>query len=234
MQERTAPNDVMGAYYSIRLRHPLSCDGLPLPKDSPKGRLAAGASREIALDLLPRFAKTDGADSLPGCFADEWHADRTRPFAVGGMSVALDHGRVDQIEIAFRARRSIVIDQMKRPPKKRFDMFGRIADGGGRTDELGLAPMHLADAQQAPQNIGHMGTERSSIGVDFVDDDVFQPGEKGSPSTIVVRQDARMEHVGIGNHEISLRLNPVSLFSGGVAIEGADPNRCAACREQFS
>ena len=40
-------------------------------------------------DLLPRAAEADGAHALPGCFANQRHADRAGALAVERVSVAL-------------------------------------------------------------------------------------------------------------------------------------------------
>ena len=88
--------------------------------------------------------------------------------------MALDHGRIDQVKIALRSGRSILVDQMKRSSEKRLDMFGRIANGGGRADKLRLAAMHLADSEKPSEYIRNVGTKCPAVGVNFIDHDITQ------------------------------------------------------------
>jgi len=48
-----------------------------------------------------------------------------------------------------------------------------------------------------------MRTEDAAISVDFVDDDIAQVGEEGGPLGMV-RQDRRVKHVGVREHQVGL------------------------------
>ena len=58
-----------------------------------------------------------------------------------------------------------------------------------------------ADALEPPQHIGEVAAEDAPIGVELVDDDVAEILEEVHPLG-VMRQDSRVEHVGIGQHQV--------------------------------
>ena len=84
---------------------------------------------------------------------------------------------------------------------ERFGQFARVGDGGGAADELRLGAVELADAPQAAQQVGQVAAVDAAVVVQLVDHDVAQVLEVARPAG-VVRQDAAVQHVGIGEHHI--------------------------------
>ena len=82
-------------------------------------------------------------------------------------------------------------------------MLLRVCHRGGTADEDGVLPVEPADPFQAPEHIGHMASEDAAIRVKFIDDHVLQIGKKLLPFR-VMRQDSRVQHVGIGDDNIPL------------------------------
>ena len=58
-----------------------------------------------------------------------------------------------------------------------------------------------AEPAQAANDVGQMAAEHPAVGVQLVDDDVAEVLEEHGPLR-VVRQDAGVEHVGVGQHEV--------------------------------
>ena len=60
-----------------------------------------------------------------------------------------------------------------------------------------------ADAAQASQQVGDVGAEDAAQHVQLVDHDVAQAHEEGGPAR-VVRQDAVVQHLGVGEHDVGV------------------------------
>ena len=71
---------------------------------------------------------------------------------------------------------------------------------------------------QAPENPGHVCTEQTPVGVNLVDDDVFEVPEEIAPA-IVIGEHGQVHHVGIGNENRWGGFPQSGAFiRGGVAI----------------
>ena len=72
----------------------------------------------------------------------------------------------------------------------------------------------------------HVGAEDAAEAVQLVDDDVPQPHEEGGP-TPVVRQDADVQHVRVGQHDVGVTADPCPHVRIRVAVVGGghDPGR---------
>ncbi len=67
-----------------------------------------------------------------------------------------------------------------------------------------------------------MGTERSSVCMQLVDDNVFQIGENKIESEVaVVRQKSRVEHVRVGENDVCATADFASFVDGRVAVVNA-------------
>ena len=66
-----------------------------------------------------------------------------------------------------------------------------------------------------------MAAEDAAIGVQFVDDDVAQIFEQARPAG-VVRKDAGVQHVGIGQHDVGFFADGFAGVAGCVAVVGED------------
>ena len=75
-------------------------------------------------------------------------------------------------------------------------------------------------AFQPADHVGDMRTENAAVGVQFVNDDEFQVAKEFVPVG-VMRQDARVEHVGIGEQEVGGLPDFGAGGGGGVAVVNA-------------
>ena len=80
-----------------------------------------------------------------------------------------------------------------------------------------------ADALEPPQHVGEVAAEDAAVGVQLVDDDVAEVLEEVHPLG-VVRQDARVQHVGIGQHEVGARAHRAPRVLRRVAVVGEHPH----------
>jgi hypothetical protein len=97
-------------------------------------------------------------------------------------------------------------------------LFG-IGDGRRTADELRLRSIEAADPFQPSQDIGHMRTEHSPVGMKLINHHKSQVLKKGHP-LCMVRKDARVEHVRIGNDDISLRTNRLTGIGRCISVIG--------------
>ncbi len=131
----------------------------------------------------------------------------------------IHHRRIVEDEYLFRGRGPISVNEMDLPFQKSFGQLLWIGDGGGTADELRPGPIEMADTVQPPQDIGHMRSENTPVGMELVDHDEFQVLEEGQPFGMV-RKNTRMEHIGIGDHNIALRTDGLPRVLGSISIIG--------------
>jgi hypothetical protein len=67
--------------------------------------------------------------------------------------------------------------------------------------------------------MGHVGAEHPPQQVELVDDDVAQPHEEGGPPR-VVREDAVVQHLGVGEQHVGVGADPGALLGPGVTVVG--------------
>lgn len=80
----------------------------------------------------------------------------------------------------------------------------------------------LANPVQSLEKVRHVGTERPSVCMQLVDDDVFQIGENKIESEVaVVRQKSRVEHVRVGENDVCATADFASFVDGRVAVVNA-------------
>ena len=94
----------------------------------------------------------------------------------------------------------------------------RVGDRRRRADELRIRSVVPADAPQPAQHVAQVAAEHAAIGVQLVDDDEAQVLEQLRPPRMV-RQDAGVQHVGIGEHDVRAR-------------RGSSGGRRPACRRR--
>jgi hypothetical protein len=70
---------------------------------------------------------------------------------------------------------------------------------------------------EAADHVGEVRAEDTAVGVELVDDDVAQVGEEARPAR-VVREDARVEHVGVGDEHAA------ALAGGAAGVAGVSPS----------
>ena len=77
--------------------------------------------------------------------------------------------------------------------------------------------MQAADPPQPSQDVGHIASEHSPVGVHIVDDHVVQVTEEVRPA-IVLREDPQVQHVRIGEDDLRLLANRSALRGGRIAV----------------
>ena len=97
----------------------------------------------------------------------------------------------------------------------------RVGDGRRRADERRARAVEGADALQAPDDVGDLAAEQAAIRVQLVDDDEVEAREEPAPAR-VVRQQARVEHVGVGHHDVPAFADGGAPARRGVAVVGVD------------
>ena len=114
--------------------------------------------------------------------------------------------------------------------------LARVGDGRRRTDEDRVGPVVPADPLQPSQHVGQMAAEHAAIGVELVDDDEAQVLEQLRPLRMV-RQDPRMQHVGVAQHDVRARADRPARVLRRVAVVGEDADvglgRLVHMRRQF-
>ena len=98
------------------------------------------------------------------------------------------------------------IDEFERLLGERFGEFPRVRDGGGAADELRIRAVEFADAAQAAEHVGEVAAVDAAVVVQLVDDEVAEVLERLRPVR-VVRQDAAVQHVRVGEHDVRALAN---------------------------
>ena len=130
-------------------------------------------------------------------------------------------GRVDEEEELLAARGAVLLDQLERTAGQSFRELARVGDRRRRTDEDRIRAVVAAHPPQAAQDVGQVAAEDAAIGVELVDDDEFQVFEQLRPARMV-RQDARMHHVGIAEHHVRLAADGAARVRRRIAVVGGD------------
>ena len=101
---------------------------------------------------------------------------------------------------------------------KIFTKCFRIGNGGGEKHKLGIGPIITAQPPQPSDDLAQVASEDAPVGVDLVQDNEREVFEQGFPSSMV-RQNAPVQHVGVGEKDVGWLLADLfSLVGRGVAI----------------
>ena len=122
--------------------------------------------------------------------------------AAPDTQLGIDHGWVVEEDVLFTLGCAVLFGADDR--HRRFDQplgqFARVGDGRGSQDELRVAAIKRTEAAQPAEHVGHMRAEDAPVDVHLVDDDDAQGGEERCPPR-VLRQDAHVQHVGVGEDD---------------------------------
>ena len=88
------------------------------------------------------------------------------------------------------------------------------------------------DAPQPPQHVGQVAAEDAAIGVQFVQHHIAQIFEEALPAR-VMRQDSRVQHVRVGQHDVPALANGFARVGGRVAVIGEDAEAMVEARGQI-
>ncbi len=135
----------------------------------------------------------------------------------------IDDRRVDEDEELLAARRAALLDDLERLAGQPLGELLRVGDRRRRAEKHRVRSVMPADALQPPQHIAQMTAEDAAVRVQLVDDHVAEVLEQLRPARMV-RQDARVHHVRIAQHELRARADrpPRVLRRVAVVREHAD------------
>ncbi len=80
-----------------------------------------------------------------------------------------------------------------------------------------MRPVKGSDAIQTTENIGNMRTEHAAVRMRLINDNIFQIGKKISPIGMM-RQNPRMEHIGVGKEDAGVLTDGSAVGGSCVAI----------------
>src|SRR4029077_10701179 len=94
-----------------------------------------------------------------------------------------------------------------------------IGDGCGAADKLRIAAVKSRDAAKLSQHVAKVAPENAAVSVQLVENDVTQIFEQARPAR-VMRQDAGVQHVRIGQDDVAFLANGSARIGGSVAVVG--------------
>ncbi len=121
----------------------------------------------------------------------------------------------------FGLGRAALVDQGDWLLDQPLRQLARVGNGRAGGDKLGAAAVVGAEPSQAPQHVGDVAAKDAAINVQLVQHDVAQVGKKVRPVG-VVGQDARVQHVGIGEEDARIFANRCAVGTRGVAVVGGE------------
>ncbi len=118
-------------------------------------------------------------------------------------------------------RRAIVIDERNIFFDESLGEFDRIRNRRRRENELRRCAIKCGDALQSANDVGDVRAKYPAIHVHFVDDNELQIAKELCPNR-VMRQNAGVHHIGIGNNNARGFANGGTEMLGRVAVVGGD------------
>ncbi len=131
--------------------------------------------------------------------------ERARPLA----QLLVDERRVPERDRPLRFRRSVLADDGEVEPGQREGELAGVGDRRGGEQELRIRAVDACEPAQAPEHVADVRAEDAPVDVRLVDDDVTEVREHVAPA-VVVRQDADVEHVRVGQDRGSTTCGPAS------------------------
>ena len=139
--------------------------------------------------------------------------------------------RVDEDEEFLAARRAALLDQLERLLGEPFGELARVRDSRRRAEKHRVRPVVPAYPAQAAEHVAQMAAEHAAIRVQFIDDHVSQVLEQLRPARMV-RQDARVHHVGVAEHEVRARADGPPGILRRIAVVGEHADLVARRRRR--
>ena len=146
--------------------------------------------------------------------------------------LGVDDRRVVAEERLLPARRAALGDLVHGLAAEPFGQLARIGDRGRRHDESRRRAIVPTDAMQPAHEIGDVAAEHAAVRVELVDDHITQIFEELGPSW-VMRQDARMQHVGIGQDQIGASAHGTARILRRIAVVREHPELGQRFRQLF-
>jgi hypothetical protein len=199
------------------------------------GPVGADPAGQAAVDLGDPAAG-EGCDQL-GRLARAGEAQGPHPGLHGrgqpgrrlGVGAAAQAGglvqqrRLPEGEGDRAARRAVLGDRLDRLADQPAGQLGRVAEGGRGEHEGRAGPVAGGQPAQAAQDRGHMGAEHPAQGVGLVHDHVGEPAQERRPA-LVAGEDAAVEHVRVGQHQVGAAPDHRPVGGRGVAVVGRRPD----------
>ena len=156
----------------------------------------------------------------------------------GGLEVAradaelgVHDGGVVHEDPPRTGRRAALCDDLHRAAEDARRVLGRVSDGRRRRDEDGIGAVKARDADEPAQHVREVRAEDAPVGVQLVDDHVAEVREEARPAR-VVREDAGVEHVRVGEEHAAPLPGRAARVPRGVAVVGDGAVREAGALEQ--
>src|SRR5713226_1501489 len=147
------------------------------------------------------------------------HARGFVDIAAADAQSAIHNGRIVKDEGFFRGGSAVGIEDFDFGFKKSCSEVSGVGDGGGTADELGIAAVKVGDAAEAAENIAEVAAEDAAVGVQLIEDDVTEVFEEAGPAR-VVREDAGVQHVWVGQDDVTFFADGFASVRGCVAVVG--------------
>ena len=195
------------------------------------GRIAvervAGGQRD-GLGAAPRPEEGERGNLRP-----DQGGQQVRGLGGGGparsrLGVRVQQGRLPERERERRPGRAVIGHRGRGQAGELPGAADRVGDRGRGEDEDGLLAAAGGgvvgrDAAEPAQHLGDVRAEDAAIAVALVDDHDPQTAEKAAPA-MVVRQQPAVDHVGVCQQIVGVRLRPGALRDRGVPVVagGAD------------
>ena len=203
-----------------------------------QGQVAAAVAADHALRPRPRLqrvlevgdehlrgqARGREGDRLQALLQEgQGHVARAAQGGAPDAELAVHHRRVVDGEVPLAPRRAAAVDERHLAAGEGLRQLPGVPDGGRRAQDLRPRAVELAQAVQAPEDVGHVRSVDAAVRVQLVHDHVAQVLEELHPLG-VVGQDALVEHVRVGDHDVGLRADGLARVLGRVAVVGERPD----------
>ncbi len=169
------------------------------------------------LHVEPAGGEHDGLDLV----VDEVACDLARrgERRLADAQLAVHDGRVIEDEGLLGLRRPALIDERHLALQQVLGVLLGVCHRGRAADEHRVGPVEPADPLQPAEHVGQMAAEHPAVDVQLVHHHVLQIGKELLPLG-VVRQDAGMQHVGVGDHHMALLADGLARVIGRIAVIG--------------
>lgn len=134
---------------------------------------------------------------------------------------ALYERRIVDEKMFFAFWRAVIVNERHRRFDQSLGEFGGIGDGRRGENELRRGAIERGNAFQATHHIRDVRTEHTAIRVHLVHHDESQMPEKFRPQG-VMRQNAGVQHIGIGDDDARSPPNRRARVLGRIAIVRRD------------
>ena len=94
---------------------------------------------------------------------------------------------------------------------KRLKQLDRVPDAGRTRDDLWALAVGSRDSQHPTEHVREVGSKHTLVDVHLVDDHEGQIGKEPLPE-VMVWENARVKHVGVGDEHLGMRPQFLSLI----------------------